>query len=693
MASQYNEDSIQILESQEAVRTRPAMYIGDTGKKGLHHLVWEILDNSVDEHMAGHCSKIDVIISKDNRSVTIIDNGRGIPVAVKQEDPKKRSTLEIVLTELHAGGKFGDDGSGYEASGGLHGVGASCVNFLSLRLDVEVSRDKKKYLLSFDRGIPAGKVEEVGNSSSTGTKITFTPDYNIFGQFAVEDAFREHLIDDFEIDEVFAECSGKWRKALINGEVNGAVFYDIFKPINASEQSLAVIYRIWHKRSNDNIHFNEAVLLRRLRETAYLNGGLKICYKNDSTGIKEDFYFEGGISDYVSYLTKSRTNVYPLKPFFFENKLGKINVQVAFQYGEEDDETLYTYANNINTADGGTHLSGFKTSITRVVNQFARSSGVIKEKEPNLTGDDIREGIVGIISVRLPQPQFEGQTKGKLGSQEVESVVNRLFSEAVTEYFEKNPTIVKNIADRAFRAAKARAAAKRASENIKRQSFLGRSGSLPGKLSDCNSEDNVNTELFIVEGDSAAGSSKFGRDPEFQAVMPIRGKIINPEKNDYARLMQNEEVASIISALGTGIRDDFKIEDLRYGKIVIMTDADDDGAHIAALLMTFFYRFMRPLVLAGHFILIGTMVAFFGFHTFAGERGLMARASLDRDIMLARERLALVEKQNYMLEQRISLLQTGAVDADMLAETARSDVGLYADNDVIITIPLEILKF
>jgi DNA gyrase/topoisomerase IV subunit B len=599
MASQYNEDSIQILESQEAVRTRPAMYIGDTGKKGLHHLVWEILDNSVDEHMAGHCSKIDVIISKDNRSVTIIDNGRGIPVAVKQEDPKKRSTLEIVLTELHAGGKFGDDGSGYEASGGLHGVGASCVNFLSLRLDVEVSRDKKKYLLSFDRGIPAGKVEEVGNSSSTGTKITFTPDYNIFGQFAVEDAFREHLIDDFEIDEVFAECSGKWRKALINGEVNGAMFYDIFKPINVSEQSLYVIYRIWHKRSNDNIHFDEAILLRRLRETAYLNGGLKICYKNDSTGIKEDFYFEGGISDYVSYLTKSRTNVYPSKPFFFENKLGKINVQVAFQYGEEDDETLYTYANNINTADGGTHLSGFKTSITRVVNQFARSSGVIKEKEPNLTGDDIREGIVGIISVRLPQPQFEGQTKGKLGSQEVESVVNRLFSEAVTEYFEKNPTIVKNIADRAFRAAKARAAAKRASENIKRQSFLGRSGSLPGKLSDCNSEDNVNTELFIVEGDSAAGSSKFGRDPEFQAVMPIRGKIINPEKNDYARLMQNEEVASIISALGTGIRDEFKIEDLRYGKIVIMTDADDDGAHIAALLMTFFYRFMRPLVLAG----------------------------------------------------------------------------------------------
>jgi DNA gyrase subunit B len=603
MANQYNEDSIQILESQEAVRTRPAMYIGDTGKKGLHHLVWEILDNSVDEHMAGHCSKIDVIVSKDNRTVTVIDNGRGIPVAIKQEDPKKRSTLEIVLTELHAGGKFGDDGSGYEASGGLHGVGASCVNFLSLRLDVEVSRDKKKYLLNFDRGIPAGQVSEIGNSSSTGTKITFTPDYNIFGQCAVEDAFREHLVDDFEIDEVFAECSGKWRKALINGEVNGVIFFDIFKDTQITEQSLNVIYRIWDKRSNENIKFDEAILVRRLRETAYLNGGLRIVYKNEFTGTKEEFFFEGGIADYVSYLAASRTGVFPSKPFFFDNKSGKVNVQVAFQYGEEDEETIHTYANNINTTDGGTHLSGFKTSITRVVNQFARSSGVLKEKDVNLTGEDIREGIVAIISVRLPQPQFEGQTKGKLGSQEVEGVVNRLFSEAVTEYFEKNPTIVKTIAERALRAAKARAAAKRASESIKRQSFLGRSGSLPGKLSDCNSEDAKSTELYIVEGDSAAGSCKGGRDPEYQAVMPIRGKIINPEKNDYAKLMQNEEVISIISALGTGIREDFKIEDLRYGKIIIMTDADDDGAHIAALLMTFFYRFMKPLILSGNLYL------------------------------------------------------------------------------------------
>ena len=603
MANQYNEDSIQILESQEAVRTRPAMYIGDTGKKGLHHLVWEILDNSVDEHMAGHCSKINVIVSADNKTLTVVDNGRGIPTAVKQEDPKKRSTLEIVLTELHAGGKFGDDGSGYEAAGGLHGVGASCVNFLSLNLTAEVSRDKKLYQLNFERGIPVDSIKEIGTSTNTGTKITFTPDFNIFGQFAVEDAFREHLIDDFEVDEVFAECSGRWRKALINGEVNGAIFFDIFKPTKISEQSLDVIYRIWHKRSNDNIQFDETVLLRRLRETAYLNGGLKIVYENKHTGNKEEFYFEGGIADYVSYLASSRTGVFPSKPFFFDNKSGKVNVQVAFQYGEEDEETIHTYANNINTADGGTHLSGFKTSITRVVNQFARSSGVLKEKEPNLTGEDIREGIVAIISVRLPQPQFEGQTKGKLGSQEVEGVVNRLFSEAITEYFEKNPTIVKNIAERALRAAKARAAAKRASESIKRQGFLGRSGSLPGKLSDCNSEDATTTELYIVEGDSAAGSCKGGRDPEFQAVMPIRGKIINPEKNDYAKLMQNEEVAAIISALGTGIRDEFNIADLRYGKIIIMTDADDDGAHIAALLMTFFYRFMRPLITEGHLFL------------------------------------------------------------------------------------------
>jgi DNA gyrase subunit B len=603
MANEYNEDSIQILESQEAVRTRPAMYIGDTGKKGLHHLVWEILDNSVDENMAGYCSKINVIVSSDNKTLTVIDNGRGIPTAVKQEDPKKRSTLEIVLTELHAGGKFGDDGSGYEAAGGLHGVGASCVNFLSVNLTAEVSRDKKLYQLSFERGIPVGSVKEIGTSTNTGTKITFTPDFNIFGQVAVEDAFREHLIDSFEVDEVFAECSGKWRKALINGPVNGSVFFEIFKSTNINEQSLDVIYRIWHKRSNDNIQFEEAVLIRRLRETAYLNGGLKIVYENKHTGTKQDFYFEGGIADYVSYLASSRTGIFPSKPFFFDNKSGKVNVQVAFQYGDEDEETIHTYANNINTADGGTHLSGFKTSITRVVNQFARSSSVLKEKEPNLTGEDIREGIIAVISVRLPQPQFEGQTKGKLGSQEVEGVVNRLFAEAITEYFEKNPTIVKNIAERALRAAKARAAAKKASESIKRQGFLGRSGSLPGKLSDCNSEDATSTELYIVEGDSAAGSCKGGRDPEFQAVMPIRGKIINPEKNDYAKLIQNEEVGAIISALGTGIRDDFNINDLRYGKIIIMTDADDDGAHIAALLMTFFYRFMRPLITEGHLFL------------------------------------------------------------------------------------------
>ena len=600
MASQYNEDSIQILESQEAVRTRPAMYIGDTGKKGLHHLVWEILDNSVDEHMAGHCSKIDVIVSKDNRTLTVIDNGRGIPVAVKQEDPKKRSTLEIVLTELHAGGKFGDDGSGYEASGGLHGVGASCVNFLSIKLDVEVSRDKKKYLLSFDRGIPATKVTEVGTSTSTGTKISFTPDYNIFGQFAVEDAFRETLLDDFEIDETFAECSGKWRKALIAGPVDIDVFKQCFNPLDHDESVYTNAFQSWFNNSYKNIQFDESVLVRRLRETAYLNGGLKICYKNENTGTKEEFYFEGGIADYVSYLASSRSNVYPSKPFFFDNKSGKVNVQVAFQYSEDDDEAIYTYANNIYTSDGGTHLSGFKTCITRVVNQFARSSSVLKEKDANLTGEDIREGIVAIVSVRLPQPQFEGQTKGKLGSQEVEGVVNRLFSEALTEFFEKNPSIVKMIAERALRAAKARAAAKRASESIKRQGFLGRSGSLPGKLSDCNSEDSMSTELYIVEGDSAAGSCKGGRDPEYQAVMPIRGKIINPEKNDYAKLMANEEVAAIISAVGTGIKDDFNLNDLRYGKIIIMTDADDDGAHIAALLMTFFYRFMRPLITSGH---------------------------------------------------------------------------------------------
>lgn len=387
---------------------------------------------------------------------------------------------------------------------------------------------------------------------------------------------------------------------LIQTDVDLSDFYLTFENLGYDRSLMDEIYDLWLQTSIKNVQFDESILIRRLRETAYLNGGLKIKYENKFTNHREEFYYEGGISDYVGYLASTRSNLYPSKPFYFNNKSGKINVEVSFQYGDEDDETIYSFANNIYTADGGTHLSGFKTSITRVVNQFARSSGVLKEKDANLTGEDIREGIVAVISVRLPQPQFEGQTKGKLGSAEVESVVNRLFSEAITEFFEKNPTIVKNISERALRAARARAAAKKASETIKRQGFLGRSGSLPGKLSDCNSEDMSATELYIVEGDSAAGSCKGGRDPEYQAVMPIRGKIINPEKNDYAKLMQNEEVSAIISAVGTGIKDDFNINDLRYGKIVIMTDADDDGAHIATLLMTFFYRFMRPLITEGH---------------------------------------------------------------------------------------------
>lgn len=600
MKNNYTEDSIQILESQEAVRTRPAMYIGDTGKKGLHHLVWEILDNSVDEHMAGHCDKIKVIVHEDNKTISISDNGRGIPFTVKQEDPQKRTALEIVLTELHAGGKFGDDGSGYEAAGGLHGVGASCVNFLSLLMEAQVLRDKKSFTMSFKRGIPQETNLEDSRLNSSGTKITFTPDYQMFGQHNIEDSFSYHLGENFEIDESFAECSGKWRKALIQKEVDISDFYDIFSSLNLNDISMDCIFNHWVDQCNKNVHFDESILLRRLRETAYLNGGLKIIYENKFTNHKEEFYYEGGISDYVGYLASTKSNVYPTKPFYFNNKTGKINVEISFQYSDDDDETIYSFANNIYTSDGGTHLSGFKTSITRVVNQFARSSGVLKEKEPNLTGEDIREGIVCVISVRLPQPQFEGQTKGKLGSAEVEGVVNRLFSEAITEYFEKNPTIVKNISERALRAARARAAAKKASESIKRQGFLGRSGSLPGKLSDCNSEDVNSTELYIVEGDSAAGSCKGGRDPEYQAVMPIRGKIINPEKHDYSKLMQNEEVAAIISAVGTGIKDDFNLKDLRYGKIVIMTDADDDGAHIATLLMTFFYKFMRPLITEGH---------------------------------------------------------------------------------------------
>lgn len=536
MLESYDSENIQVLKGLQAVRVRPSMYIGDTGTKGLHHLVWEITDNSVDEAMAGHCNEINVIIEQDGETISIEDNGRGIPVETHKGEGK--SALEVVLTVLHAGGKF--DGSGYEASGGLHGVGASVVNALSAELIAEVWRDGGYYTQNYSRGTPLDKVTRVRDiqrgEKKTGTKITWHADIEIFKQ---------------------------------------------------------------------GIKLNEETLLRRFREVVFLNKGLKITFENKVTGTKETFLANGGISDYVTYLTEAKTNTYPSQPLYaehitkLETRNGNVQVQVAINWAEEDDETILSFANNINTVDGGTHMSGFKTAVTRVVNTFARSTKLLKESRPALSGDDIREGMTAIISVRLPQPEFVGQTKAKLGTVEMESIVSKTVTQLLTEYFEKNSAVVKKIVERAIVAQEARDAAKKSAAFIKRKSVFG-STRLPGKLSDCNSRKRELCELFIVEGDSAGGSAKIGRDNETQAILPIRGKIINAEKSDLIGLLKNQEIQNLIMAIGTNIRDDFDIENRRYEKVILMCDADDDGSHITTLLMTFFYRYMKPLVTGGH---------------------------------------------------------------------------------------------
>lgn len=534
--SSYGSQNIQVLKGLEAVRIRPAMYIGDTGNKGLHHLVWEILDNSVDEAMAGHCTEIKVVIDPDGETISVEDNGRGIPTDIHRGE--KKSALEVVMTVLHAGGKF--DGSGYEASGGLHGVGASCVNALSDNLKAEVWREGGYYLQEYKIGVPqtaVKRVRDIGRGEKkNGTKITWHADPQIF---------------------------------------------------------------------KGGVKLNEETLLKRFREVVFLNKGLKIIFENQATGRKEEFHAEGGIGDYVKYLTEHRTKPYPAEPLYAITKTKtetdkNVQVEVALNYTEEDDETILSFANNINTIDGGTHTSGFKTAITRVVNQFARSTGMLKDSKPNLSGDDVREGLTAIISVRLPQPEFVGQTKAKLGTVEIEGIVSTTVSELLTSYFDKTPAVVKRIIERAIIAQEARDAAKKSANLIKRKAFLGMSHRLPGKLSDCNSNKREISELFIVEGNSAAGSAKDGRDSETQAILPIRGKIINTEKGDLGSVLKNTEIQSLIQAIGANFKDDFNIDDRRYDKIIIMADADDDGCHIATLLITFFYRYMRQLVLDGH---------------------------------------------------------------------------------------------
>ncbi|PYI52376.1 DNA topoisomerase (ATP-hydrolyzing) subunit B [Paenibacillus flagellatus] len=520
----YDESQIQVLEGLEAVRKRPGMYIGSTSVRGLHHLVWEVVDNSIDEALAGHCDTIKVIVHKDN-SVTVIDNGRGIPVG---EHPKmKRPTLEVVLTVLHAGGKFG--GEGYKVSGGLHGVGVSVVNALSEVLTAEVKRDGHIYKQEFRRGEPQYDVKVLGETDETGTTITFKPDPDIFTETTEYD-------------------------------------YDI--------------------------------LQSRIRELAFLNKGIAIELVDERTDVSNSFKYEGGIVSFVEYLNRTKQAVHE-PPIYIEGNKDHIQVEIALQYNDSYTENIYSFANNINTHEGGTHESGFKSALTRILNDYARKSNSIKDNDSNLTGDDVREGLTAIISVKIPEPQFEGQTKTKLGNSEVRGLVESLFADKFEEFLNENPAIAKKIVEKGVQAARAREAARKARELTRRKSALEVS-SLPGKLADCSSRDASISEVYIVEGDSAGGSAKQGRDRHFQAILPLRGKILNVEKARLDKILSNAEIRAIITALGTGIGDDFDISKARYHKVIIMTDADVDGAHIRTLLLTFFYRYMRKIIESGY---------------------------------------------------------------------------------------------
>ncbi|MUG72893.1 DNA topoisomerase (ATP-hydrolyzing) subunit B [Paenibacillus validus] len=520
----YDESQIQVLEGLEAVRKRPGMYIGSTSARGLHHLVWEVVDNSIDEALAGYCTKIEVIVHQDN-SVTVIDNGRGIPVG---EHPKmKRSTLEVVLTVLHAGGKFG--GEGYKVSGGLHGVGVSVVNALSKKLVVQVKREGKIYEQEYHRGVPQQDLQVTGETSESGTQVTFWPD-----------------------EEIFTETR----------------------------------------------EFDFDTLQSRIRELAFLNRGIEIILRDERTDVSHTFKYEGGIISFVEYLNRTREALHQ-PPIFVEGDKDNIHVEVALQYNDSYSENIYSFANNINTHEGGTHESGFKSALTRILNDYARKNNAIKESDANLSGDDVREGLTAIISVKIPEPQFEGQTKTKLGNSEVRGIVESLFAEKFQEFMDENPAIAKKIVEKGLQAQRAREAARKARELTRRKSALEVS-SLPGKLADCSSKDASISEVYIVEGDSAGGSAKQGRDRHFQAILPLRGKILNVEKSRLDKILSNAEIRAIITALGTGIGDDFDIAKARYHKIIIMTDADVDGAHIRTLLLTFFYRYMRKIIEAGY---------------------------------------------------------------------------------------------
>ncbi|MFX3644613.1 DNA topoisomerase (ATP-hydrolyzing) subunit B [Streptococcus suis] len=525
-AQEYDASQIQVLEGLEAVRMRPGMYIGSTSKEGLHHLVWEIVDNSIDEALAGFADKIEVYIEPDN-SITVIDNGRGIPVDIQEKTG--RPAVETVFTVLHAGGKFG--GGGYKVSGGLHGVGSSVVNALSTQLDVHVYKNGQVYFQEYKRGEVVADLEVVGETDRSGTTVHFTPD-----------------------PEIFTETT----------------------------------------------EFDFAKLNKRIQELAFLNRGLNLSITDKREGVEQtkEYHYEGGIASYVEYLNENKDVIFET-PIYTEGEMDDITVEVAMQYTTSYHENVVSFANNIHTHEGGTHEQGFRTALTRVINDYAKKNKILKENEDNLTGEDVREGLTAVISVKHPGPQFEGQTKTKLGNSEVVKITNRLFSDAFAEFLLENPQIARRIVEKGILASKARIAAKRAREVTRKKSGLEISN-LPGKLADCSSNDATKTELFIVEGDSAGGSAKSGRDREFQAILPIRGKILNVEKASMDKILANEEIRSLFTAMGTGFGADFDVSKARYQKLVIMTDADVDGAHIRTLLLTLFYRYMRPVVEAGY---------------------------------------------------------------------------------------------
>ena len=524
VSGSYNAEQIHVLEGLEAVRKRPAMYIGSTSARGLHHLVYEVVDNSIDEALAGHCTEIKVIIHADN-SITVVDNGRGIPVDMMKKE--KKPAVEVIMTVLHAGGKFGD--GGYKVSGGLHGVGVTCVNALSEHMEVEVRRGGKCYGIEFKQGKTSKKLYEKGTADATGTTVHFKPDSSIFTE----------------------------------------------------------------------TEYSYETLRLRIRELAFLNKGITISLTDERPeGRSETFHFAGGIIEFVNFVDQNKDKI-NAKPIYLEGEKNSIIVEVAMQYCDTYNENVFTYVNNINTEEGGTHLSGFRKALTRTINNDARAHKLLKDNEDALSGDDVREGLTAVLSLKVPNPQFESQTKIKLGNSEVMPIVDSLVGDTLAEFMEENPTVAKKIVEKGIVAARARLAARKARELTLRKNAMDLGG-LPGKLADCKSRNVEDTEIYLVEGDSAGGSAKQGRNSDFQAILPLRGKILNVEKARLDKILSSEEIRNMITAFGCGIGDDFNLDKARYGKIIIMTDADVDGAHIRTLLLTFFYRYMQPLIKEGH---------------------------------------------------------------------------------------------